>query len=59
MQLAKDPVLVSGDAAQLCQVLVNLLLNASDAIGAKKGVITISTGKPVAARVGSTATFWR
>ena len=33
-----------GDASQLRQVLMNLVINASEAIGDKSGVITVSTG---------------
>ncbi|GFO61930.1 hypothetical protein GMST_42550 [Geomonas silvestris] len=35
---------VDGDATQLRQVIMNLILNASEAIGNKSGVITITTG---------------
>lgn len=35
---------VKGDSSQLRQVLMNLVLNASEAIGNKSGVILISTG---------------
>ena len=35
---------VKGDAAQVRQVIMNLITNASDAIGDKSGVITLSTG---------------
>lgn len=35
---------VMADATQIRQVIMNLVINASDAIGEKSGVITISTG---------------
>ncbi len=35
---------VEADAAQIRQVLMNLVTNASDAIGDRQGVITVSTG---------------
>ncbi len=35
---------VEGDATQLRQVIMNLVINASEAIGARSGVIGISTG---------------
>jgi PAS domain S-box-containing protein len=40
--------LVEGDATQLRQVAVNLLTNASDALGDATGNITLSTGRVVA-----------
>lgn len=36
---------IEGDAAQLRQVVMNLVTNASEAIGKRSGAITISTGK--------------
>gem|GEM_PF-1302403 len=40
----QDPIpLVDGDAAQIRQVIMNLITNASDAIGDRKGTITIKT----------------
>ncbi|KXK36527.1 MAG: Blue-light-activated protein [Candidatus Hinthialibacteria bacterium OLB16] len=35
---------IEGDATQIRQVIMNLITNASDAIGDKSGVITITTG---------------
>jgi PAS domain S-box-containing protein len=36
--------MIEGDSGQLRQVVMNLIINASDAIGDKAGTITISTG---------------
>jgi PAS domain S-box-containing protein len=41
---APDLPAVSGDATQLRQVILNLVINASEAIGDDSGVIAISTG---------------
>ncbi len=41
---------IEGDPTQLRQVVMNLVLNASDAIGDRSGVATISTGLMVADR---------
>lgn len=35
---------IEGDASQIRQVLMNLIINASEAIGDNQGVITVSTG---------------
>jgi PAS domain S-box-containing protein len=43
-ELAADLPLVEGDATQLRQVVMNLITNASDAIGDKNGSITVTTG---------------
>ncbi len=40
----QDIPLIEGDAAQIRQIIMNLITNSSDAIGDKSGVITISTG---------------
>lgn len=42
--LAKEPVLVLGDITQIRQIVLNLLTNASDAVGARSGIVTIRTG---------------
>ncbi|MBU1626861.1 response regulator, partial [bacterium] len=36
--------LIEGDATQIRQIVMNLITNASDAIGDKSGIITITTG---------------
>jgi len=43
LNLASDLPLILADAAQIHQVLMNLVTNASEAIGDKPGVITVST----------------
>jgi CheY-like chemotaxis protein/two-component sensor histidine kinase len=42
--LAKDLPLVNGDATQLRQVIVNLIVNASEALGKRQGTISVRTG---------------
>ena len=42
--LADDLLSVEADATQLQQVIMNLVINASDAIGDKSGTIAVSTG---------------
>lgn len=44
LEFADDLPMVSADATQLRQVIMNLITNASDALGEKSGVITIRTG---------------
>ncbi|MGB8645804.1 MAG: PAS domain S-box protein [Anaerolineae bacterium] len=55
--MAKDLPLVEVDATQIRQIMMNLIVNASDAIGAKPGVITISTGSLFADRQYLSETF--
>jgi two-component system NtrC family sensor kinase len=43
-QLSKESPVVNADIRQMEQVLVNLLVNAADAIGESEGTITIDTG---------------
>lgn len=52
----KLPV-VEADAAQIRQVLMNLIINASEAIGDKNGVITIRTGVMKADRAYLSETY--
>lgn len=40
---------VEGDAAQLTQVVLNLITNASEALGQETGTITVRTGVPARA----------
>ena len=44
LNLAKNLPSIMGDASQIDQVIMNLVINASEAIGERSGVITISTG---------------
>jgi signal transduction histidine kinase/CheY-like chemotaxis protein len=43
--LASDPVVIEGDATQLRQVVMNLVVNAADAIGDFDGAITVATSR--------------
>ncbi|MBN1342270.1 MAG: PAS domain S-box protein [Phycisphaerae bacterium] len=43
-RLSEDLPSVQADVAQVRQVIMNLIINASEAIGDKEGVITVSTG---------------
>lgn len=43
-QLAERPVTIAADAAQIRQVIINLVSNAADALGEGPGDITLSTG---------------
>ncbi len=44
MQLEKALPLVNGDPSQMRQIILNFVLNASEAIGERSGVINVSTG---------------
>lgn len=44
LNLEKNLPLIEGDPGQIRQLVMNLVINASEAIGEKGGVITISTG---------------
>jgi PAS domain S-box-containing protein len=44
LNLEKNLPPILGDASQVDQVIMNLVINASEAIGERSGVITISTG---------------
>ncbi len=50
-QLEKDLPPLNADATQIRQVIMNLVINASEAIGEKSGFITISTGRTRVDRV--------
>ena len=55
--LDSDLPAIVADATQLRQVLMNLVMNASDAIGDRNGTISVSTGKLHADRGYLDATF--
>jgi PAS domain S-box-containing protein len=44
LHLSPDLPMVEGDATQLRQIIMNMVINASEAIGDQNGVITISSG---------------
>jgi len=44
LNLTRPLPAISGDATQIQQLLMNLVINASEAIGARSGVICVSTG---------------
>jgi signal transduction histidine kinase/CheY-like chemotaxis protein len=45
LHLPDEPIVVDADAAQLRQVVMNLVINAADAIGDRSGTITITVGR--------------
>jgi PAS domain S-box-containing protein len=47
LNLASDPPAVEGDAALIEQAILNLLVNASEAIGDKPGTIALRTGEAI------------
>jgi CheY-like chemotaxis protein len=49
-QLVADLPAVSADATQIRQIVMNLVMNASEAIGGHDGVITLATGRMKASR---------
>jgi len=55
--LDEDPVIIEGDATQLRQVVMNLVVNASDAIGETNGSITVATSRVHADRAYLSGTF--
>jgi signal transduction histidine kinase/ActR/RegA family two-component response regulator len=55
--LDDQPVVIEGDATQLRQVVMNLVVNASDAIGPSGGTITVTTGRVHADRSYLSGTF--
>ena len=44
LDLASGPVFVKGDASQLRQALMNLIINAGEAVGENRGLITVTSG---------------
>ena len=44
LDLDKNLPAMEGDAPQIRQILMNLITNASEAIGERRGYITVSTG---------------
>jgi two-component system, cell cycle sensor histidine kinase and response regulator CckA len=41
-ELPSSPVLVNGDAAQIEQIVMNLIINGGEAIGERKGAVTVT-----------------
>ena len=44
LDMASPEVLIEADATQIRQIVMNLITNASDAIGERSGVVTVRTG---------------
>jgi PAS domain S-box-containing protein len=44
LDLAQNPPCINADSAQFCQIIMNLVINASEAIEDNNGEITIATG---------------
>jgi PAS domain S-box-containing protein len=57
LDLAHEPPVVEGDSTQLRQVLMNLVMNASEAIGDRSGIITVSTGLTTVDRAYLSGTY--
>lgn len=57
LQLDDDPAICAFDPGQMRQVLLNLLVNAEEAIGASPGLITIATGRSREEMVGLPTPF--
>ena len=57
LQLAANLPMIEADASQLSQVVMNLITNASDALGDENGTITITTGAMHASREYLSSTF--
>jgi signal transduction histidine kinase/ActR/RegA family two-component response regulator len=55
--LASNPIVIEGDATQLRQVVMNLVVNAADAIGQTGGTITLTVGRVHADRSYLAGTF--
>jgi PAS domain S-box-containing protein len=56
-RLDREPPLVDADVGQIQQVLMNLVINAAEAIGERGGTVTVATGvRPVSA---SDHALWR
>jgi signal transduction histidine kinase len=44
LNYSDSPVFLEGDPSQIRQIIMNLVINASDAVGKKSGVIAVTTG---------------
>ncbi len=45
LEYGLQPAVIEGDPTQLRQVVMNLVINASEAIGERRGVVTVTTGR--------------
>jgi two-component system, cell cycle sensor histidine kinase and response regulator CckA len=57
LRLSRDIPAIPADATQLRQIVMNLIINASEAIGERSGIISITTGVSRADRVSLTKSF--